>query len=161
MSSANETQVGGTHYAATYQHWDFVWDAKLGYFEAQITRYVSRSRKKNGVEDLKKAGHYIVKYRELIKSQRDGLLSAYASPYVDRFVEANGLDQPEHVTIYAISCWRTQADLMNVQLMIDVLIALREKEHVERLTSQIQTDSREDSEGTPRKRGRRTRTRKG
>ncbi len=55
-------QVGGTHYAAEYQHWDFVADAGLGYFEGQITKYVGRWRKKNGLEDLRKALTYAQKY---------------------------------------------------------------------------------------------------
>jgi hypothetical protein len=66
MTKANETQVGGTHYAGAYQHWDLVWDLTLPYFPAQITRYVSRWNKKNGVQDLEKALHYLDKYTELV-----------------------------------------------------------------------------------------------
>lgn len=42
--SANEVQVGGTHYRSAYQHWDFVIDADLNYFTGQITKYISRWR---------------------------------------------------------------------------------------------------------------------
>ena len=66
MATANETQVGGTHYAATYQHWDLVWDTKMGYFPAQITKYISRHTKKNGLQDVQKALHFATKYAELL-----------------------------------------------------------------------------------------------
>jgi len=59
--SANDRQVGGKHYASAYQHWDFVLDAKLGYFEGQITKYLSRHRKKNGLQDAEKALHFAEK----------------------------------------------------------------------------------------------------
>lgn len=66
--TANERQVGGAHYKVEpgkEEHWDRVARLKLNYFEAQITKYVERCRKKLGVEDLKKAGHFLEKYIEL------------------------------------------------------------------------------------------------
>lgn len=65
--SANERQVGGTHYSTDggLQHWDIVDIFKLDYFQGQITKYVMRWNKKNGVEDLKKAAHFLEKYIEL------------------------------------------------------------------------------------------------
>lgn len=65
MSKANETQVGGSHYASAIQHWDYVWANKLNYFQAQITKYVTRYQKKNGIEDLLKAQHFLLKLIEL------------------------------------------------------------------------------------------------
>ena len=63
--SANDTQIGGTHYAAPIQHWDFVAANRLDYFQGQITKYVARWKEKNGVEDLLKARHFLDKYIEL------------------------------------------------------------------------------------------------
>jgi hypothetical protein len=72
MSSANETQVGGTHYAeSSIQHWDFVWSNDLDYFQGQITKYVTRWKKKNGIEDLHKARHFLQKYIELVGRAKD------------------------------------------------------------------------------------------
>lgn len=71
ITGANDIQVGGDHYKVTgkSQHWDIVVEHDLNYFEAQITRYVMRCRRKNNmIEDLNKARHYIDKYIELIKS---------------------------------------------------------------------------------------------
>lgn len=64
MSEANKRQVAGAHYSGTLQHWDLVSTLNIPYFPAQITRYMARWRKKNGVEDLEKALHYMDKYIE-------------------------------------------------------------------------------------------------
>lgn len=63
--SANDRQVGGDHYHAPMQHWDFAWANDMDYFQGQITRYVTRWKKKGGVEDLEKARHFLDKYIEL------------------------------------------------------------------------------------------------
>ena len=66
MSKANEKQVGGSHYGGgALQHWDVVDKFKLDYFQGQITKYVMRWKDKNGLEDLKKARHFLDKYIEL------------------------------------------------------------------------------------------------
>jgi hypothetical protein len=66
MTTANDRQVAGEHYrTADYQHWDLVADLRLGYFDGQVTRYISRAKAKNGVEDLEKALHYAQKTAEL------------------------------------------------------------------------------------------------
>ena len=64
-SSANDKQVGGTHYkGAVVQHWDFVKMHNIPYMEAQIIKYTMRWRAKNGLEDLKKAAHFLEKLIE-------------------------------------------------------------------------------------------------
>ncbi len=68
--SANGHQVGGQHYAKPIQHWDYVIAQGLGYFEGQITKYVSRWRDKNGLEDLKKARHLLDKLIEEVEAGR-------------------------------------------------------------------------------------------
>ena len=61
-SSPDETQVGGDHYKDNeIQVWDAIHDWGLGYFSGNVIKYVARHRKKNGVEDLKKARHYLDK----------------------------------------------------------------------------------------------------
>jgi len=66
---ANDVQVAGEHYRTPIQHWDYVLANDLGYFEGQITKYVTRWRKKNGLEDLHKARHFLDK---LIESEGGG-----------------------------------------------------------------------------------------
>lgn len=65
-ATANDTQVGGQHYKAkTIQPWDFIAANGLGYFEGNIVKYVSRWRDKGGLDDLRKARHYLDKLIEL------------------------------------------------------------------------------------------------
>lgn len=65
-TNANSRQVGGKHYGLTdYQHWDFVADFNLDYFQGQVTKYIIRWKEKNGLEDLLKARHFLDKYIEL------------------------------------------------------------------------------------------------
>lgn len=64
-TKANDSQVGGHHYRTSIQHWDFVAANDLDYFQGQITKYVTRWKKKNGIDDLYKARHFLQKYIEL------------------------------------------------------------------------------------------------
>jgi hypothetical protein len=63
--SANEKQVGGVHYQKDIQPWDYIIANKLGYLEGNIVKYVSRWKDKGGVQDLKKAQHYLQKLIEV------------------------------------------------------------------------------------------------
>jgi len=57
---AIETQVGGDHYKLMkIQPLEFIMSNNMSYCEANVVKYVSRWRSKNGVEDLRKARHYI------------------------------------------------------------------------------------------------------
>ena len=69
--TANSKQVAGTHYVSSIQHWDYVVANDLDYFQAQITKYVTRWKKKNGMQDLKKAQHFLEKYMEVAQQQLD------------------------------------------------------------------------------------------
>ena len=63
---ANEQQVGGAHYATkAIQPWDFIIANNLGYLEGNVVKYVSRWKDKGGVQDLKKAQHYLQKLIEV------------------------------------------------------------------------------------------------
>jgi hypothetical protein len=63
---ANEQQVGGAHYAVkAIQPWDYIIANNLGYLEGNVVKYVSRWKDKGGIEDLKKAQHYLQKLIEV------------------------------------------------------------------------------------------------
>lgn len=67
MSEVNKTQVGGDHYqTGDVQHWDLATQMGTEYLIGNITKYVSRWRKKNGADDVRKAAHYLLKLREVI-----------------------------------------------------------------------------------------------
>jgi hypothetical protein len=64
-SSANQIQVGGGHYKTkNIQPWDAIIDWGLGFLDGNAVKYLARWRQKGGVEDLKKARHYIDKLLE-------------------------------------------------------------------------------------------------
>lgn len=53
-------QEGGGHYKdMAIQPVEYIHKNGLGYFEGNVIKYVSRWRAKGGIEDLKKARHYI------------------------------------------------------------------------------------------------------
>lgn len=58
--SALKEQVGGNHYKSfKIQPIEFITINNLGYIVGNIIKYVCRYKLKNGVEDLRKARHYI------------------------------------------------------------------------------------------------------
>jgi hypothetical protein len=66
-------QVGGDHYKDnTIQVWDAIHDWGLGYFSGNVIKYVARHQKKNGIEDLKKARHYLDKLIAMAQKKIDG-----------------------------------------------------------------------------------------
>lgn len=63
--SANDMQVGGTHYQAEIQHWDLIEDYGIGYLEGCATKYLTRYPDKGqALKDLNKADHYVMKLIE-------------------------------------------------------------------------------------------------
>ena len=102
MASANQRQVAGDHYKkAKYQHWDFAADNRLGYFEGQITKYVTRWREKNGIQDLEKALHFADKLYELLGS------ASYTAPPKRQMYNFN-----EFATVYALG--KTEARIVTI-----------------------------------------------
>jgi len=70
---ANDTQVAGNHYKQfQIEPWDAIVDWGLGYLDGNAVKYLSRWRHKNGLEDLKKARHYIDKLLETEMEKHNG-----------------------------------------------------------------------------------------
>jgi hypothetical protein len=68
MTAKNE-QIGGSHYKdMSIQPIEYILANGLGYCEGNVIKYVSRYKFKNGVEDLKKARHYL----DLLIEAQDG-----------------------------------------------------------------------------------------
>jgi hypothetical protein len=64
--SANDKQIGGTHYGKnTIQPWDFIIANNIGYLEGSAIKYLCRWKNKGGVDDLRKAIHFIEKAIEV------------------------------------------------------------------------------------------------
>lgn len=124
-------QVGGNHYEADYQHWDWVADADLGYFEANATKYLSRWWKKNGAQDVEKAYSYVKKTYTLLAERRYHNMSKHVSPYqqdrhhaekcLTKFLDSAQVSPLERGIIHAIAHWRSDIDLIMIMREIDVL----------------------------------------
>ncbi len=57
---AIKRQVGGCHYSRyVIQPVDFIIANNLDWCEANVVKYITRWKDKNGVEDLRKAQHYL------------------------------------------------------------------------------------------------------
>lgn len=57
---ATEHQEGGGHYKSMpIQPIEFIHANGIPYIEGNVIKYICRHRVKNGIEDLKKAKHYI------------------------------------------------------------------------------------------------------
>jgi len=129
MNNPNETQIGGTHYNSSYQHWDFVYDVYRGrYLESSISKYVVRWRKKNGVQDLLKAKHYTQKLIDLFLVGRIEPISSVdaldRSSNFLRFVRANSLIWTEEEIVRRLATWQDTYDLQRVVYLIDLLSQL-------------------------------------
>ncbi len=120
--SANEMQHGGDHYkmGGQCQHWDFVEANGLGYLEGCASKYVSRWRRKNGVEDLQKADHYIMK---LIETGRPNRRAVDEEPIpVSVFAAANGLDWREQEVVEILAHWQTVGSLEHARRILQEMM---------------------------------------
>jgi hypothetical protein len=58
--SALDIQTGGSHYKdLKIQPVEYIHANDLGFCEGSVIKYITRWRAKNGIEDLKKARHFI------------------------------------------------------------------------------------------------------
>ena len=110
---ANNKQVGGGHYQGEYQHWDFVCDVNMHYLLGCATKYLVRWREKNGVEDLKKAIHYVE------KAEEKGVTDRASRPETTKFVEANKLANYESIAFFAICGGRYETAKIAIGILIE------------------------------------------
>lgn len=58
--TANDHQVGGDHYKVqSIQPIEYILANELNFCEGNVVKYITRWSYKNGIEDLKKARHYL------------------------------------------------------------------------------------------------------
>jgi len=125
-SKANDQQVGGEHYLKqTYQHWDFVLKTNLPYMEAQIVKYLSRWRAKNGVQDLHKALHFIDKLIEWYAGNTGQFMAECVDRYeVLSYLGINQIPTVESRVIMLIAWCSGLADLQTAHVALQELINL-------------------------------------
>lgn len=122
MSDANKIQVGGAHYQSDLQHWDLIELHGIGYLEGCATKYVTRWRKKNGVQDLQKAEHYATKLRELFREGYRVPRGIVPKQTLEMFQHANELTDIEHAIVETLCRWEDADDLDDAITMIQHLI---------------------------------------
>lgn len=121
-------QEGGDHYQSEYQHWSWVTDIGMTYLPATATKYLTRWRKKNGLQDLMKAQTYLDK---LIVDWNTVFQFTVEPPEnIDelnaRFVKSNGLsaNSPEARICFLLSDLGDSDGIDRVMQARDVLSEL-------------------------------------
>jgi len=68
--SPDDKQVGGTHYTdLPLEPWEIIERLNLDFWDGNALKYLLRHSSKNGIEDLKKAVHYIEKKISILESK--------------------------------------------------------------------------------------------
>jgi len=129
--AANERQVAGDHYRSGLQHWDLVAHNKMGYFEAQITKYITRWKKKNGVQDVEKSIHYHEKLTELLENKVLDLPYSREPKFLEEFKISNELYSVEYTIFYLLLTYTSMDELFRVGILLQHLLEMaKEKERV-------------------------------
>lgn len=121
---ANDIQHGGDHYkGAKFQHWDLISNNNIGYLEGCGSKYPTRWRKKNGVEDVQKAMHYCDKIVE--KVYENGYKPSGCAPQVDLFRffgENNITDLDEQEAITLLCTWKFVDEIIVARRALERLL---------------------------------------
>ena len=59
------------HYIQGIECWDYIISQNLNYLEGNIIKYITRYKKKNGLEDLRKAKAYLEKLISTVETRDD------------------------------------------------------------------------------------------
>lgn len=70
--SVNAYQVSGNHYKkyGSLQPWDVITAWNLGYLDGTALKYIARWRDKGGLEDIRKAIHFLQKFIEVEEAKQ-------------------------------------------------------------------------------------------
>lgn len=120
MINPNEHQVGGQHYKSAYQHWDFMLDVSMPYLPAQVIKYITRWKKKNGVQDLEKAAHFLDKYIEV-----EGAKTLQKYGKLNKYLEENTVETGEAFAIQHLLNYHTGM-MSELQSAADIIKGLIE-----------------------------------
>jgi hypothetical protein len=108
--SALQDQIGGDHYKnMAIQPIEF--SMRNGYDACihSAIKYVSRHRSKGGLEDIKKARHFIKLRHELLLSGGAGWATPSQEIAPEVYAAENGLEVIESVVIFLIHAWAFQS----------------------------------------------------
>lgn len=130
--SANESQIGGSHYKTGYEHWDWALDVGIGCLEYAASKYLARLGKKDGEaysQAVGKTGHYVVKILENAPRLmiRPRMPRRWVSQQTIKFCEVNGLSGEVQTILQLLACWELPSDLREVQRLVQKLATSAEK----------------------------------
>jgi hypothetical protein len=148
MGDVNAKQVGGTHYnQVKVQHWDLVILNKLPYLEAQITKYVTRWKKKHGAQDVEKSIHYLEKLQsalaEGVLTLPTETLTSIQSPKavppvaLDEFATENQIGDIEKTIFYLLLTYTTNDALVRVGILLQHLLQAAKEIEAQRAVAPI------------------------
>lgn len=120
-TAANDFQIGGTHYASAFQHWDLAILCGNYYLESRVSAYVTRWRNKEGLKDLEKAAHFLVKLMEA--ADKDVVwppqgLDDIGDDVFHNYATANKLDSEQAAIIQAVHTWANVTELERLQVRL-------------------------------------------
>lgn len=119
--NSNSKQVAGTHYKTDgLQHWDIIAGQNIGYLEGCCTKYLIRWRKKNGLQDLQKAEHFLEKLIEMVESgQIKENKARINNRLMEEFYETAKIHYPESLIVHTVLRWQ------NVGVLKSALVTLK------------------------------------
>jgi len=137
--NANSRQVAGTHYQVPkggIGHWDYCIGASVPNLEYNASKYVTRWRKKNGVQDLEKALHIVEKRIESVQ-QGVGILRSVnrKDGMFNRFIEDNKIVHRDRCIIDLIMHWKRIDQLYEAHAQLKEIIEKFEEENEGEATS--------------------------
>lgn len=123
MTTANDMQIGGTHYKVSFEHWDWVLRYRVDYLAGNAMKYVTRWRKKGGLDDLAKAQHYVAK---LLESHELVPRSNAPTPLeivyqLGEYAKSNNLWWTEQRIVDVLTTWHCKVDLELAKAHLDNL----------------------------------------
>lgn len=105
---ALDVQIAGSHYnARSIQPIEYVYANSLGFCEGNVVKYVTRHPYKNGIQDLKKAKHYIELLHDItLVNDLPGIVRAReVNIEPAEFCAANNISVMEARIIEGITYW--------------------------------------------------------
>lgn len=122
-TNPNEKQVGGDHYKGSgFEPWDLPLEG-VGAYEYAAVKYVARYRKKNGLQDLDKAVHYIEKALYHWRRHEWSNKSVISLVKVLNFNRMNQCQEAESSIVLLLCKWERGEDLELAKHMVEELIA--------------------------------------
>ena len=130
--SANNKQVGGGHYRTVkkdgVQHWDYCVVVNVPNLEYAATKYLTRWYKKNGLQDIQKAVHYMEKRIESFRNHVGIVKGANRNQGLfNRYIEDNQIPHHEREVIDLIMHWKGVDQLEDILSRLQNLLNTAEE----------------------------------